>query len=505
MPLPLTLTAAFERWEAVPGRIAFHDERGDLGFDELLRRARDVADRLLGIERWAGRPVAYLGRQRNEFYVLLLAAAYAGVPMTGLNWRLAEAELHDVLAAARPGLLVVEPDFLELARAAARNAVPLAPTIVAAAGVGALEGDLPPADRPVVRPTIEPDDGLLLVYTSGTTGRPKGVLLSHRNVMLSADAFAEVAQVDEASRILVQAPTFHVSGNVFGIQAPLQGGVAYLVPTSSAHELVELIRTNQLTHINLVPTLLRAVLAEERSAPGSLASVRCIVYGAAPIDGTLLREATALLDCGFAQSFGLSEAVGVVTMLAPRDHDVTRPELLDSLGTALRGTDLRVVDPSTGADVAPGDVGELWAKGPRIMLGYYEDPDATAAAITAEGWLRTGDLVSMRDGYVYLRGRLKDMIISGGENVYAVEVENALLSHPSVVEAAVIGRPHEKWGEVPTAFVVVTTGVTGDELREHCRASLAGYKVPAEVRVLPELPHNAVGKVVKDALRAGDW
>ena len=486
----------------VPDHPAYAEDGNLVTYAQLHSAAQRDAPALAALCGGEG-TVAYLGRPAVPFFMLLAAAAYAGVPSTGLNWRLVPVELALVVADADARLLLVQAEFLDLAHEAVAIAGSQAEIVEATpAGLGQWSAQWSAAAGPLPVPQPPgPDDVLEIVYTSGTTGRPKGVTLSHRNVLCSARSFARSCGIDDAPRCLVQSPVFHVSGSTYGITPALSGGTSYMSDATSLPAIGAEVERLQLTNIVMMPAVLELVSRPDIDF-ALFASLRTIIYGGGPIRLDLLSTLLDRFDCGLAQSYGLTESVGTITVLKPEDHDPTRPHLLQSAGTLQEQHELRIVSVDTGEVLPDGVVGEIQVRGPGVMLGYWRNPSATAEAITAEGWLHTGDLGELVDRYLYVRDRLKDVIISGGENIYSGEVEQALLMHPEVEQAAVVGVADQRWGEAPVAFVVTTGPVEAAELSGFCRQHLASYKCPREFVVRESLPRNPNGKILKAQLRA---
>nr|MBO2478243.1 acyl-CoA synthetase [Bacillota bacterium] len=344
--------------------------------------------------------------------------------------------------------------------------------------------------------TPDPDALSTLMYTSGTTGKPKGVMLSHRNIVDNAARFAAVHYGPD-DRLAIGAPLFHCWGLINGALAIFwAGGTALILRRFRTEEALELVRREQATQFLGVAAMYRFMLR----APGSreaLASLKVAHSAAAPTPVELIERLRGDFGIQYAESYGLTETSPVITTT---HWSETRP---GSCGRAVGDTELKVVSPD-GTPVPPGEVGELWARGTAIMLGYWRRPDATRQAITPDGWFKTGDLVRMdEDGYVYIVDRVKDMINVAGEKVYPREVEEVLHAHPDVADAAVVGIPHPDKGEVPKAFVVRKpgAGVSAGDLIAYCRERLARYKVPAEVEFVEEIPRSASGKTLRRQLR----
>jgi acyl-CoA synthetase (AMP-forming)/AMP-acid ligase II len=436
-----------------------------------------------------------------------------GAVTVPVNWRLAPAEVADILEDSRAAVLVVGAEFAAtidplVARLPALRQV----VILDQAGAGGepferwsdVAGSHDPGHEPA------PDDVALQLYTSGTTGRPKGAMLTNRNVWSMLPPTARDWGFSETSVNLVALPNFHVGGVGWALVGLYVGASSVVLPEFAVDAVLAAIAEHRVTHVVLVPAVLPALLAGVGEAGVDVSSLEQLVYGASPIAESVLAEAVRTLRCGFIQGYGLTETVGAVIHLLPDDHDLagTHPQRLRSAGRPMDGVEVRVVEPVSGGDVPTGAVGEIWLRTPRVMLGYWNQPEATRQAITPDGWLRSGDAGYLdEDGYVFLSDRVKDMIVSGGENIYPAELENVLMAHPAVADVAVIGVPSERWGETPKALVVPTEGTSpaAAELIAFCRGRVAHYKCPTSVELVAVLPRNATGKVLKAQLRAPYW
>ena len=308
------------------------------------------------------------------------------------------------------------------------------------------------------------------------------------------------------SQNLVAMPMFHIGGSGYGSSTMTVGGHTVLMREVNVAQAIEAIEKYRVTHTFLVPTVVQSILQAPEIEGADLSSLHLLMYGAAPIGEVLLRRALARLNCQFMQAYGMTETSGTVVQLNPEDHALEgdRAGLLKSIGRVEPWVELRIVDPTTSRDVATGSVGEIWLRSGMVMKGYWNNPAASRETLTQGGWLRTGDAAYQdAQGYVYLFDRFKDMIISGGENIYPAEIENALNAHPAVMEVAVIGVPHERWGETPKAIVVLRPGkrASEPELIAFTREHLARYKCPTSVVFAETLPRNASGKLLKPELR----
>jgi long-chain acyl-CoA synthetase len=474
-----------------------------LTYAELDDRSNRLAQALLSTGVRAGDRVAHLDRTAPEVVELLFATSKIGAVTVPLNWRLAGAELRTIVADAGCPVLIAGPAYRYLAREIAAEV----PQRLEVIDTGEdferrLETQAPrdPGHRG------QASDVAVQMYTSGTTGLPKGVLTTQRN-LAAASLSADVWSFDSQSVSLTPLPMFHIGGIGWAYLGLVNGATTILVREFDAAEVIDLLEYERVTNAVFVPTILQMLAAVPGAAQRDYSSLRSIAYGASPITTPVLRAALRTFQCPLFGVYGLTETTGGVVQLRPEDHDAEgeRQHLLRSAGRPLPWVEMRIVDPLGGGECATGEVGEVWLRAPNVMAGYYNRPAETAAALMPDGWLRTGDGgYRDEDGYLFLTDRIKDMIVSGGENVYPVEVEEVLAQHPGVGDVAVIGVPHERWGETVMALVVLAPGVTvgGDELVAFARERLARYKLPSAVEFVAELPRSPAGKVLKRELRA---
>ena len=469
-----------------------------LTFGALDRRSSQVANALVRAGVRPGDRVAVLTRNRPEFFELLFGAARAGAVLVALNWRLAPPEIAAIVADAEPALVLTGSDQRRLLPASlVDDAVDLDTGYEAWI-----------AGRPATPPAVDgaPDDVVLLLYSSGTTGVPKGARLTHANLMFTPRMGRESYGMTAESVNLLASPLFHIGGTGYALTAMGQGAHTVLMAEVDPVAMARAIARHRVTHAFFVPAVVKLLL--DGAAGADLSSLELIAYGGAPMTEALLRRAIDTLGCAFMGVYGMTETAGSVTALAPGDHDPGGPRsgLLRSVGRPLPWHEVVVHDPVTGSPSSVGEVGEIWVRSGQNTPGYWHRPVESAATLTPDGWLRTGDAAyTDADGYLFLHDRIKDMIISGGENIYPAEVENALASHPAVADVAVIGIPSERWGETVKAVVVPVGGTapTPEELIAHARERLARYKCPTVVEFAAALPRNASGKVLKKLLRAG--
>ena len=481
------------RARKTPERIAVEHGDDSLTYgqlhDRVLRLAHGLRER--GVRH--GDRVAYLGPNHPALLETFFAAGTLGAVFVPLNTRLAGPELSAQLTDASVETLVYAPEHAALA-----DALPAARRIAVDGDYPALiaGGSAEPIDEPVTH-----DDPCIIMYTSGTTGQPKGAVLSHGNITWNSINVLVDADLAGDEVTLVVAPLFHTAGlNMICLPTLLKGGRVVLEPAFDPGRVLRLVAERGVTLMFAVPAMYNLLAAHPDWAGTDLSSVRTLMCGGAPVPESTIRTYLAR-GLAFVQGYGMTEASPGVLLL-------DRTQVLAKAGSAGVPhffTQVRVARPGDLAEAAPGEKGEVLVSGPNVMRGYWNRPDATAAAFTGDGaWFRSGDVaVTDKDGYVFLVDRLKDMIISGGENIYPAEVENALAEHPAVQDCGVFGVPDPKWGEVGRAAVVLRPGheATAEELRGFLRDRIAKYKVPASFQFVDELPRNAVGKVLKSRLR----
>jgi fatty-acyl-CoA synthase len=436
-----------------------------------------------------------------------MACMKLGVTYVPLNNRLADGEVLTLLRRAEPKAVFAS------SRYTARIAV-LARELTGIAFLSSLDGtDLVPlADllaegtdaEPAV--TIDDEDVLALAFTSGTTGLPKGVLQSQRMVTALSLQMSVDYQIMLDEFRYTASPTFHIAGQAMILMHVQRGFPTLILPQFEEGPVLRWMQSGRLTGVFLVPTMISRLLDDPRVGDGSYDSIRSIIYGAAPMTPALLRRAMNVFRCDFINAFGAATEGGLQTSLSSADHRraaAGAEHLLGSIGKPGFAVDLRLAD-EKGHDVPRGEVGEIITRSRAVMSGYLGMPEESARAIR-DGWFWGGDLARMdSDGYLYLAGRSKDMIIRGGENIYPVEIETVIADYPGVTAVAVVGQPDEHWGEIVVAFVTAATGamIDQEEVRRFCRPRLASYKVPAVVTVIGEMPLNASGKILKRELRA---
>ncbi|HEY6932801.1 MAG TPA: long-chain-fatty-acid--CoA ligase [Marmoricola sp.] len=475
---------------------------------ERVRRATGAL-RDLGIGR--GDVVAFLDKNHPACVEVTMACSALGAANAIVNWRLAPDEVDYTVNDSGARVLFVGSELVPLVEKVrdrlicVERVVEVTPDGSAADEYEALLEAATPLDR---APAVDPDDVCLVMYSSGTTGRPKGVMLTHRN-LVAHTVNTVFLDWDADDKNMVAMPLFHVGGSSY-----VQLGIHLGFPTVMTREadgpsLAAAIMAGA-NRTFLVPAVLAQILQAGPEAIALFGRLKSYCYGASPMPLPLLRAAMAAWpDTDFLQVYGLTEVAGVATVLMPEDHrDSSHPERWTSAGRPIRGCEVRIVDPGTLADVPRGEHGEIWLRSTQVMKGFLGKPEATAEVLTGDGWFRTGDIGRMDDGgYVYVEDRLKDMIISGGENIYSPEIERVLAEHPAIAEVAVIGVPDERWGEQVKAVVALRPGAeaTEQQLIGYCREHLASFKCPRSVDVLEALPRNPTGKILKRQLRQPYW
>jgi acyl-CoA synthetase (AMP-forming)/AMP-acid ligase II len=459
-----------------------------------------------------GDVVAVVAKNSADFLVHAFALMRAGATPAFINWRLSVPELTEVLALAEPAAIAADAEFTGLVDAGwggtgARVVIgggpvprPGRPDDGWTDG-GALAGPVPP------RPELTGGTVLALVHTSGTTGRAKAIPLRHGALMMSVADFAiEIGDQVAGSRHLQILPLFHLGGFGQCMQALLTAGTVYIHTAFNPERVIDAVEADRIEFFTAGPSLIDMLVAEvRRRGPADLSSLREIAYGTAPITPSSLAAATGTFGCRFRQIYGNTESQSMISLLAPEDHQPGHPRL-GSAGRVSFGWEVRIVDPD-GRDLSFDAPGELLIRGECLFSGYWRDPQATAAAFAEGGWYRTGDIARLTaDGYLYILDRAKDMIISGGENIYPAEVEAVLARHPAVAEVAVLGRPDPAWGEAVHAVIIPAAGqagaVSADEIIGWCRDHLAHFKCPKSVQFTSSFPRTSTGKVLKRELRA---
>jgi fatty-acyl-CoA synthase len=485
-------------------------------YREALAETNRLANALIDAGLQPGDRVAILSKNSIEYAILYYAASKAGVVPVPLNYRLAATEWAYIINDAGAKLLIAADEFVS-AIDPVRTELPSVERFISV-DVAGMEGwddyrgwvkksSTEPPERAV---NISEDDDVYQMYTSGTTGHPKGAVITHAALSAQLMQVTALIAMEPGQRGLVVVPMYHAAGAVSTFVTLYWGCCLYIQADFNPVEVVRALDEERVATCTLVPAMIQAILVYVPDAgKREYKDLKQITYGASPIAEETLRRAMDAFKCGFAQGYGMTETTAVLTYLFPNDHRRAiseQPELLLSAGRPVVGTQLRIVD-EDDKPVPNGTIGEVIAKGPQLMRCYWNLADESAEALRG-GWMHTGDAGIMDDeGFIYIQDRVKDMIVSGGENVYPRVVEDVLFQHPAIADVAVIGVPDTQWGETVKAIVVLKEGAqaTPDEIIEFCRGRLGGFERPRSVDFVSELPRNPTGKVLKRQLREPFW
>ena len=485
----------------------------DLSYAAADAEANRIANALVAAGLQVGDRVAFLAKNCLEYVLFYYACSKSGVVPVPLNYRLAAPEWEFIVDDAGAKLLIARGELIG-AIDVVRDQLPSVKTWVAL-------GDAPRGwqrwddflgDAPASRPDreVSEDCELYQMYTSGTTGRPKGAVLLQRAVCENLIQAGAQFALAPGERALIVAPLYHAAAGIFSFATVAAGGSLFVQEEFAPAAVIDSLANDRIGAALLVPAMIQfCLVAVPDAAERDYTSLRLIIYGASAIAEQTLRQAAGVFGCAFIQAYGMTETTAVATNLTPADHQRAlheKPELLLSAGRPVLGTRIRVVDENDD-DLPAGEIGEILIRGPQLMQGYWNRDGATADALRG-GWMHTGDAgVLDAEGYLYVQDRVKDMIISGGENIYPREIEDVLYLHEAVAEAAVIGVPDDKWGEAVKAVVVLKQGSSAspDEIMDFCAGRLGGYKRPRTVDFIDALPRNLSGKVLKKDLREPYW
>lgn len=496
--------------KAAPNDVAQVFEGRATTYGELDQRSNRCAQGFLAEGCKSGARVGFIGKNSDRYFEMLHGAFKAKAVVVGVNWRLAPPEIAYVLNDAKAELLFVGAEFYDTVMQVLAEC-PGVRRVVALDGGRAdwISFDEWRDSFPATDPKLEHrrDDDVIQLYTSGTTGHPKGVQLTNSNYLaifeegeLSGWATWKRREVN-----LVCMPLFHVAGVNIGVIGHVHGTKNIILKDVDPQAILKLIEAERINIAFMVPAVILFLLQQPAIKTTDVSSLRQILYGASPVAEDVLRQAQATFKADFVQLYGLTETTGGATNLPPHAHDPALGKLR-SCGLPNPKTEIRIVD-EKGNDVAQGSVGEILIKGGSLMKGYWNRPEATAEAIK-NGWFHSGDAGYFdKDGYLYIHDRVKDMIVSGGENVYPAEVENALFGHPAIADVAVIGVPDERWGEAVKACIVLKPGAKAEanEIIAFAKTRIASYKVPKSIDFIAALPRNPSGKILRRELRAPYW
>lgn len=486
--------------ENMPNKTALIFEGKEWSYAELNAWSNQAANAFESLGVKQGDRIAWLATNIASFWCALFGAAKMGAVLTPLNWRLMPAEISKILEDAQASLLVAQQDFLT-----PLSNIDLKTLVLEGQGERSFDAALEKQSKEYASCKASSDDPVLQLYTSGTTGLPKGVQLSNRcfcDVGISQVDSGALAQRFDDERVLNSLPHFHIAGVGLGLAGLKQGMAIIQHREFNPAAIVDAAQEDHQIGLFLVPAMISMVLEAAKKMGVTLKQIATISYGAAPMPETLLNAAMqAMPNARFNQFYGMTETTGGLSVLVHEDHASAAKRR--SAGKPLVGCEVKIIDPDTHQEVARGEVGEVVARMSYIMCGYWNNPDATAEAVK-DDWYYSGDAGRLdEDGFLYVVDRIKDMVISGGENIYPAELENTLSKHPAVLECAIIGQPDEKWGEIVRAFVVTRSGeeLTADEVKAYLEARIAKFKLPRIIDFLDALPRNPSGKILKTTLR----
>ncbi len=482
-----------------------------LTWAEVDERSSRTANGLASVGIGNQDRVAFLDKNSIEYFDVFLGAAKLNAVTVAVNWRLAPPEVLYIVNDSQATVLVVGQDFVPVLDAIADQFTHVKIILVIGGHAQHPNFSTWRDSQPAVDPGVigTGQDVAFQLYSSGTTGRPKGVMLTNDNFFALLPVTGDMWRFDAESKNLVAMPLFHIGGGGWAGAGMYNGCESVIVRELNPATLGELMATEKITHAFLVPAVLQFMQQVPSNHELDFSAMVTLAYGASAISVPVLKGAVQMFGCDFWQCYGLTETTGAIVNLPPADHDPDGPNThrLRAAGLPGPGVEIKISN-DDGTELLPDEVGEIWCRTQQNMLGYWNLPEETAKSLTHDGWFKTGDAgYRDADGYIYIHDRVKDMIVSGGENIYPAEIENVLMSHPAVADCAVIGIPSERWGESPLAMITRKPGVdaTPQDIIAHCRSQLAGFKIPSGVEWIDVIPRNPSGKILKKDLRAPYW
>ncbi len=509
IPENQTIQELFEwRFERTPKSIAHKFLDRETTYEELNIYSNQIANGLISLGCKPDSRIAYYGKNSDYFFEFLIGTLKSNTVAVGVNWRLAPPEVSYVLNDSKSEVLFVGEEFYPIINQILEDLPNVKKVIAVDGNHTKYEDFISWRDSQESTSTglkSSDQDDILQLYTSGTTGHPKGVQLTNRNFAAANESIDGIVPFEEGTTNLVCMPGYHVAGTNWGIWGYIFGCRNIIIADIDPGLILELIEKEKIRSTLFVPAVILFLISHPDALTTDFSSLNFVLYGASPIADDTILKAKEIMQCDLYQVYGLTETTGAITIMMPEDHDPKKGKLR-SCGKALKGVELKVVD-ENGNDLITGEIGEVISKSDLNMKGYWNKPDATKESIV-DGWFYSGDAGFFDDeGYLFIHDRVKDMIVSGGENIYPAEVENALMSHKEILDAAVVGIPDDKWGESVIGFVVVgeSTTLSEDAIISYVRTQIAAYKCPKSIKFINELPRNPSGKILRRELRDPYW
>ncbi|MDC2994661.1 long-chain-fatty-acid--CoA ligase [Gammaproteobacteria bacterium] len=508
IPENQTIQELFEwRFERTPKSVAHKFLDRETTYEELNIYSNQIANGLISLGCKPDSRIAYYGKNSDYFFEFLIGTLKSNTVAVGVNWRLAPPEVSYVLNDSKSEVLFVGEEFYPIIDQILEDLPNVKKVIAVDGNHTKYEDFISWRDSQESASTglkSSDQDDILQLYTSGTTGHPKGVQLTNRNFAAANESIDGIVPFEEGTTNLVCMPGYHVAGTNWGIWGYIFGCRNIIIADIDPGLILELIEQEKIRSTLFVPAVILFLISHPKALSTDFSSLNFVLYGASPIADDTIIKAKEIMQCDLYQVYGLTETTGAITIMMPEDHDPKRGKLR-SCGKALKGVELKVVD-DNGKELKTGEIGQVISKSDLNMKGYWNKPDATKESIV-DGWFYSGDAGYFdEENYLFIHDRVKDMIVSGGENIYPAEVENALMSHEEILDAAVVGVPDEKWGEAVKAFVVLSdSSLDEDQIISYTRTKIAGYKCPRSINFISELPRNPSGKILRRELRDPYW